>query len=47
LKRGFSKNEALLSSKVYKFGDDSFEDLVLEEFFFVSLSYESKEISDK
>jgi hypothetical protein len=47
LKRGFSKNEALLSSKVSEFGDDSFEDLVLEESFFVSLSDESKEISDK
>jgi hypothetical protein len=42
LKRGFSKNEALLSPEVFEVGEDSFEVLVSEDSFVVSLSYDSK-----
>jgi hypothetical protein len=47
LKRGFSKNEVLLSSEISEVGKDTFEDLVSEESFVVSLSDESKELFDK
>ena len=47
MKRGFSKNEALLSSEISEVGEDSFEDSVLEEPFVVSLSNESEELFDK
>jgi hypothetical protein len=46
-KRGFSKNEALLSSEISEVGEDSFEDSISEESFVVSLSYESEELFDK
>jgi len=47
LKRGFSKNEALLSSEIFEVGEYYFGDSVSEESFVVSLSNESKELFDK